>query len=91
MGKRLRRRVTGPTKTAVLEAMAELREELGLAPRSSRSYTVNLAVADWLEGGLPGRSDRTKNAYKEALAPLMAKFGHSWSRRSRRDPRRRRR
>ena len=28
-GKRLRRRVTGPTKTAVLEAMADLREELG--------------------------------------------------------------
>jgi len=59
-GKRIRRRVTGPTKTAVLEAMAELREELGRAPRSSRKYTVNEAVADWLEGGLPGRSDRTK-------------------------------
>jgi hypothetical protein len=34
-GKRIRRRVTGPTKTAVLEAMAELREELSHAPRSS--------------------------------------------------------
>jgi hypothetical protein len=32
--------VTGSTKTAVLEAMAELREELGRAPRSSRTYTV---------------------------------------------------
>ncbi len=75
-GKRLRRRVTGPTKTAVLEAMDELREELGRAPRSSRKYTVNQAVADWLQGGLPGRSERTKNAYKEALTPLLAKIGH---------------
>jgi integrase len=75
-GKRLRRRVTGPTKTAVLEAMAALREELGRAPRSSRKYTVNQAVTDWLEGGLPGRSERTKNAYKEALTPLLAKIGY---------------
>jgi len=75
-GKRIRRRVTGPTKTAVLEAMAELREELGRAPRSSRKYTVNEAVADWLAGGLPGRSERTKNAYKEALAPLLEKVGY---------------
>ncbi len=75
-GKRIRRRVTAATKTAVLEAMAELREELGRAPRSSRKYTVNVAVAEWLEGGLPGRSERTKKAYKEALAPLLAKIGH---------------
>jgi integrase len=75
-GKRMRRRVTGPTKTAVLEAMAEVREELGRAPRSSRKYTVNEAVTEWFEGGLPGRSERTKDAYKEALAPLLAKIGH---------------
>jgi len=60
--------------------MAALREELGLAPRSTRTYTVRQAVADWLEGGLPGRSDRTKDAYKEALAPLLAKIGHRPSR-----------
>jgi integrase len=75
-GKRMRRRVTGPTKTAVLEIMAQLREELGHAPRSSRTYTVNEAVTEWLDGGLPGRSERTRNAYKEALAPLLAMIGH---------------
>jgi hypothetical protein len=75
-GKRIRRRVTGPTKTAVLEAMAELREELGRAPRSSRTYTVAEAVAAWLEDGLPGRSARTKTIYKDGLAPLLAKIGH---------------
>jgi len=74
-GKRIRRRVTGPTKTAVLEAMAELREELGRAPRSTRTYTVNEAVAAWLADGLPRRSDRTKTIYKDGLAPLLAKIG----------------
>jgi len=75
-GKRIRRRVTGPTKTAVLEAMAELREELGRAPRSSRAYTIAQAVEDWLDDGLPNRSERTKAIYRDGLAPLLAKIGH---------------
>jgi len=56
--------------------MADLRDDLARAPRSSRRYTVTQAAADWLEGGLPGRSERTRNAYKEALTPLLAKVGH---------------
>jgi integrase len=75
-GKRIRRRVTAPTKTAALEAMAALREELGQAPRSSRTYTVRQAADDWLEGGLPGRSERTREAHRYALAPVLAKIGH---------------
>jgi len=75
-GNRIRRRVTGPTKTAVLEARAELREELGRAPRSSRTYTVAEAVAAWLEDGLPGRSARTKTIHKDGLTPLLAKISH---------------
>jgi integrase len=75
-GNRIRRRVTAPTKTAALEAMATLREELGQAPRSSRTYTVGQAVNDWLLGGLPGRSERTREAYRYALAPVLAKVGH---------------
>ncbi len=75
-GKRIRRRVTGSTKTAVLEAMAELREELGRAPWSSRTYTVAQAVSAWLDDGPPGRSERTKAIYQDGLAPLLAKIGH---------------
>ena len=75
-GQRIRRRVTAPTKTAAIEAMAALREELGQAPRSSRAYTVRHAVDDWLERGLPGRSERTREAYKYALALVLAKIGH---------------
>jgi integrase len=75
-GKRIRRRVTAPTKTAALEAMAALREELGQAPRSSRAYTLRQAVEEWLKDGLPGRSERTREAYRYALAPALAKTGH---------------
>src|SRR5258706_10313536 len=56
--------------------MAELREELGRAPRSSRTYTVAEAASAWLDDGLPGRSERTKTIYKDGLAPLLAKIGH---------------
>ncbi len=75
-GRRIRRRVTAATKTACLEEMARLREELGQAPRASKGYTVRHAVDDWLADGLPGRSERTRNAYLEALTPLLAKIGH---------------
>lgn len=75
-GKRIRRRVTGPTKTTVLEAMEEVRAELGRAPRSSRTYTVRQAVDDWLENGLSGRSERTKDAYRYVVAPVLANIGH---------------
>src|SRR5258706_532552 len=46
--------------------MAELREELGRAPRSSRTYTVAEAASAWLDDGLPGRSERTKTICKAA-------------------------
>ena len=75
-GKRIRRRVTAATKTECQEAMGKLREELGQAPRTSKTYTVAQTVADWLADGLPNRSERTKNAYREALTPLLAKIGH---------------
>ena len=65
-----------PDQDGGLEARAELREELGRAPRSSRTYTVAEAVSAWLEDGLPGRSERTKAIYKDGLAPLLAKIGH---------------
>src|SRR5436305_8583677 len=38
-------------------------------------YTVRQAVDDWLEGGLPGRSERTRSIYREALKPLLEHIG----------------
>jgi len=65
-GKRIRRKLSGRTKTEVQEALNELREERGRAPKSSRIYTVNEAVAEWLNKGLPGRAERTRDLYKYA-------------------------
>jgi integrase len=49
--------------------------ELDRGLRTSSSYTVRQAVDDWLEGGLSGRSERTRSIYQEALTPLMGKIG----------------
>ena len=42
---------------------------------TSATYTVRQAVDDWLEGGLPGRSERTRSIYREALKPLLEHIG----------------
>jgi integrase len=75
-GKRIRKKVSARSKTAALEALDKLREELGKAPKSSRTYTVDQAVSDWLAGGLSGRSERTKTLYEGLLAPLLVRLGH---------------
>src|SRR5690348_13270926 len=49
------------------------RKDRGL--HTSATYTVRQAVDDWLEGGLPGRSERTRSIYHEALKPLLEHIG----------------
>jgi len=56
--------------------MDRLREELGQARKSTKSYTVQKAVDDWLASGLPGRAESTRTTYRYAAAPLVAKIGH---------------
>lgn len=53
-----------------------LHAELDRGLRTSSAYTVQKAVDDWLEGGLPGRSERTRSVYREALAPLVGQIGN---------------
>ena len=74
-GKRVRRKVSGKTKSAVADALKALHEELGRGLHTSRTYTVRQAVDDWLESGLPGRSERTRSVYREATAPLLEQIG----------------
>jgi len=74
-GKRQRRKVTGRTKQEVRDKLKALHAELDRGLRTSSAYTVQKAVDDWLEGGLPGRSDRTRSVYREALTPLMGQIG----------------
>jgi integrase len=74
-GKRIRRKVTGRTKTEVREKLKALHAELDRGLHTSATYTVRQAVSDWLEGGLQGRSERTKSLYSEALKPLLGHIG----------------
>jgi integrase len=74
-GKRIRRKVTGRTKQEVRDKLKALHAELDRGLRTSATYSVRQAVDDWLEGGLPGRSERTRSVYREALTPLLGRIG----------------
>ena len=74
-GKRIRRKVTGRTKQEVRDKLKAVHAELDRGLHTSATYTVRQAVDDWLEGGLPGRSERTLSIYREALIPLLERIG----------------
>jgi integrase len=74
-GKRTRRKVTGRTKQDVRDKLKALHAELDRGLHTSATYTVRQAADDWLEGGLPGRSERTRSIYREALIPLLDRIG----------------
>jgi len=44
--------------------------------RTSHNYTVDKAVADWLESGLPGRTAETVEANRDSLRPVLASIGN---------------
>jgi hypothetical protein len=74
-GKRIRRKVTGRTKAEARDKLKAAHNELDRGLHTSATYTVRQAVDDWLEGGLPGRSERTRSIYQEALKPLLEHIG----------------
>jgi integrase len=74
-GRRIRYKVSGSTKTAVVDALAKKHKELDKGVRTSHTYTVEKGVEEWLQHGLPGRSARTRAIYRDALAPLLRKIG----------------
>jgi hypothetical protein len=51
-GKRIRRKVSGRTKTEVRDKLKAAHAELDRGLHTSATYTVQHAVDDWLEGGL---------------------------------------
>ena len=74
-GRRRRYKVSGRTKQDVIDALKRKNKELDAGLNTSGAYTVQKAADDWLEHGLPGRSDRTRQIYRDALAPLLKKIG----------------
>jgi hypothetical protein len=74
-GKRFRSKVYGRTKTDVKDKFKQLHEELDQGVETSACYTVEMAVADWLDQGLDGRSAKTISTNREVLAPVLVLIG----------------
>jgi hypothetical protein len=74
-GKRLRRKVSGQTKAEVKDKLKALHSELDAGLRTAQGYTLEKAVADWLEEGPPGRTSKTVEANRDSLRPLLAVIG----------------
>jgi hypothetical protein len=70
-GKRLRRKVSGQTKAEDKDKLKALHSELDAGLRTAQGYTVEKAVADWLDEGLPGRTAKTVEANR-------ARCGRCW-------------
>src|SRR6185312_9800294 len=74
-GKRIRKKVSGQTRTEVKDKLKALHSELDAGVRTVQGYTVEAAVADWLAEGLPGRAAKTVEVYRDALRPVLAVIG----------------
>jgi integrase len=76
-GKRIRRKVSGQTRTEVKDKLKNLHSELEAGVRSAAGYTVDMAVGDWLAEGLPGRAAKTVAVHRDALGPVLAVIGRT--------------
>ena len=74
-GKRIRKKVSGPTWTEVKDKLKALHSELDAGVRTAAGYTVDMAVTDWLAEGLPGRAAKTVEVYRDALRPVVTVLG----------------
>jgi hypothetical protein len=74
-GKRIRSKVSGQTKAEVKDKLKALHSELDAGIRTTAAYTVEKAVAGWLDEGLPGRSAKTVEVNRDSLRPLLAVIG----------------
>jgi hypothetical protein len=74
-GKRVRRKVTGRTKSEVRLKLRTLRQEMATGARTAARYTVAKCVEDWLQKGLDGRSPRTVELYEGRLRGVVQALG----------------
>ena len=74
-GKRIRKKVSGQTRTEVKDKLKALHTELDAGVRTAAGYTVDMAVTDWLAEGLSGRAAKTVEVYRDALRPVLAVAG----------------
>jgi integrase len=74
-GRRIRRKVSGKTKTAVQDRLKALHGDLDSGVQARPNYTVRRAAEDWLKEGLDGRSPKTIEKNEHVLAPILATIG----------------
>ena len=65
----------GRTKTEAKAKLRDLPRDLDSDVRSSATYAVGATLDDWLPNGLSGRSDRTKELYRDTVKPLRERLG----------------
>jgi integrase len=76
--RRVRRKVSGLTRTAVKDKLRVLHADLdaGITPKAGYSaYTVRQAAEDWLKEGLDGRSAKTIKKNENVLEPILRVVG----------------
>jgi integrase len=74
-GRRLRKKVSGKTKSAVINRLKAVRNEMDEGIKSRAGYTVQKCVDDWFAHGLDGRSAKTVSTCREVLTPLTQVIG----------------
>ena len=75
-GSRIRRKVTGRTKTEVREKLKKLQAEADAGLKTSASYTVAKAVDDWTAEALDGLADKTVRSHVDLLRPVTMLIGN---------------
>ena len=74
-GTRIRRKVTGRTKTDVREKLKRLRAEADAGLKTSASYTLAKAVDDWAAEALDGLAAKTVRSHVDLLRPVTMLIG----------------
>jgi integrase len=70
-GARLRKKVSGRTKTEVRDKLRELHQRVGSGLRPRRRYTVGDALEDWLDHGVDGLAPRTVTLYRGTIVKAL--------------------
>jgi integrase len=70
-----RHKVSGRTRAEVAAKLRELQAEQDSGAQSTRGYTVQRAVDDWIAEGLDGRSAGTVTLNRNVLKPVIAIIG----------------
>jgi len=74
-GTRIRRKVTGRTKTEVRDKLKKLQAEADAGLKTSASYTLSKAVDDWAAEALDGLADKTVRSHVDLLRPVTMLIG----------------